>query len=315
MSTSHTVLQAGPLPSILASRLSHLAPVQVLSEASDRNRFLAESGHEFTVLVTTGTQGASGELIRALPRLQAICSLGVGFDAIDLDAARAQGVVVSNTPDVLNNCVADLAMGLLIDVVRGLSAADRHVRRGHWPNHGPTAPTTRVSGKRLGLLGMGRIAQAIAQRASGFDMNIRYHCRTPKPALPWTHEPALLELAAWSDFLVVACTGGRETVHLVSAEVLDALGPKGFLVNIARGSVVDEAALVDSLQSGGLAGAGLDVFENEPHVPAALLAMDNVVLLPHVASGTQETRHAMAELVLDNLASFLKSGRLVTEVT
>jgi lactate dehydrogenase-like 2-hydroxyacid dehydrogenase len=171
-----------------------------------------------------------------------------------------------------------------------------------------------VSGKRLGMLGMGRIAQAIARRATGFDMDIRYHCRTPKPALPWTHEPSLNALADWADFLVVACTGGPETCHLVSTDVLRALGPNGFLVNVARGSVIDEAALVASLQSGGLAGAGLDVFENEPHVPAELMAMDNVVLLPHVASGTQETRRAMAELVLKNLGSFLTSGRLVTPV-
>jgi lactate dehydrogenase-like 2-hydroxyacid dehydrogenase len=314
MSLSPTILQACRLPPVLASRLSQLAPVEVLSDAADPHQFLAERGHAFTVLVTTGTEGASAELIRALPHLKAICSLGVGFDAIDLEAARAQGVAVSNTPDVLNDCVADLAMGLLLDVVRGLSASDRHVRRGAWSTQGPTPPTTRVSGKRLGMLGMGRIAQAIARRATGFDMDIRYHCRTPKPALPWTHEPSLNALADWADFLVVACTGGPETCHLVSTDVLRALGPNGFLVNVARGSVIDEAALVASLQSGGLAGAGLDVFENEPHVPAELMAMDNVVLLPHVASGTQETRRAMAELVLKNLGSFLTSGRLVTPV-
>jgi len=314
MSAAHAILLACPLPGGLADGLSGLAEVQALHESGNLGRFLAERGQAITVLVTTGTHGASGDLIRALPRLQAICSLGVGFDTIDLDTARRQGVMVSNTPDVLNDCVADLAMGLLIDVVRGLSLADRHVRRGHWPAYGPTALTPRVSGKRLGLLGMGRIAQAIAKRAAGFDMDIRYHCRTPNPALPWRHESALMALAAWSDFLVVACTGGPGTHHLVSAEVLQALGPKGYLVNVARGSVVDEAALVDCLQSGRLAGAGLDVVENEPHVPAALLTLENVVLLPHVASGTRETRLAMAELVLANVASFLESGRLVTGV-
>ncbi len=312
--TAHSLLQAGPLPPVLAARLAELAPVAVLSEAPDPQAFLAERGAEFTVLVTTGTLGASADLIAALPHLKAICSLGVGYDAIDLGAARARGVVVSNTPDVLNDCVADLAMGLLIDTVRGLSASDRHVRRGDWPRQGPTAPTTRVSGKRLGLLGMGRIGQAIARRATGFGMDIRYNSRTPKSGLAWSHEPSLTELARWCDFLVVACTGGPETRHLVSAEVLQALGPQGHVVNIARGSVIDEAALVKALADGQIAGAGLDVFEHEPEVPAALIAMDNVVLLPHVGSGTRETRQAMAALVLDNLRSFLANGRLVTEV-
>jgi hydroxypyruvate reductase len=311
---AHKILQAGPVPPALATLLPQVCETHVLANEADPAAFLAAHGGEFTVLVTNATAGASADLMSRLPRLQAICSIGVGTDAIDLDAAKGRGIAVSNTPDVLNDCVADLAMGMLIDVARGISAANRHVRRGDWPTKGPIAPRTRVSGKRLGLLGMGGIARVIARRASGFSMEIRYHSRTPKPDLSWPHEPSLVKLAEWTDFLVVACSGGPQTRHLVSAEVLRALGPKGFLVNVARGSVVDEIALVEALQTGGLAGAALDVFEDEPKVPAPLAAMDNVVLLSHIGSATQETRRAMVDLVLANVRSFLETGRLVTEV-
>ncbi len=311
---SQKILQACPLPPPLAAKLPSLCQTELLSDAPDQAAFLRERGGEFTVLITTGTQGADKALIDALPNLQAICSLGVGYDAIDLDAVRARGVMLSNTPDVLNDCVADLAIGLLIDVVRGISASDRHVRRGDWPRVGPTMPSTRVSGKRLGMLGMGRVGQVIARRAIGFNMEIRYHTRTAKSELPWQHEPSLIDLAQWCDFLIVACPGSPETFHLVSAEVLKALGPNGYLVNIARGSVVDEQALVAALESGQLGGAGLDVFENEPEVPAPLLSNERVVVLPHVGSATRETRAAMCELVFKNVERFVMKGSLVTPV-
>ncbi|ARP55350.1 2-hydroxyacid dehydrogenase [Alcaligenes faecalis] len=311
---SPKILQACPLPPPLAAKLPSLCQTELLSDAPDQAAFLRERGGEFTVLITTGTQGADKALIDALPNLQAICSLGVGYDAIDLDAVRARGVMLSNTPDVLNDCVADLAIGLLIDVVRGISASDRHVRRGDWPRVGSTMPSTRVSGKRLGMLGMGRVGQVIARRASGFDLDIRYHTRTAKPELPWQHEPSLIALAQWCDFLIVACPGSPQTFHLVSAEVLKALGPDGYLVNVARGSVVDEQALIAALESGQLGGAGLDVFENEPEVPAQLLSNERVVVLPHVGSATRETRAAMCELVLKNVESFITEGHLVTPV-
>nr|WP_229841291.1 2-hydroxyacid dehydrogenase [Alcaligenes pakistanensis] len=314
MIMSQKILQACPLPPPLAAKLPSLCQTELLSDAPDQAAFLRERGGEFTVLITTGTQGADKALIDALPNLQAICSLGVGYDAIDLDAVRARGVMLSNTPDVLNDCVADLAIGLLIDVVRGISASDRHVRRGDWPRVGPTMPSTRVSGKRLGMLGMGRVGQVIARRAIGFNMEIRYHTRTAKSELPWQHEPSLIDLAQWCDFLIVACPGSPETFHLVSAEVLKALGPNGYLVNIARGSVVDEQALVAALESGQLGGAGLDVFENEPEVPAPLLSNERVVVLPHVGSATRETRAAMCELVLKNVERFLTKRSLVTPV-
>nr|WP_321302992.1 2-hydroxyacid dehydrogenase [Alcaligenes faecalis] len=311
---SPKILQACPLPPPLAAKLPSLCQTELLSDAPDQAAFLRERGGEFTVLITTGTQGADKALIDALPNLQAICSLGVGYDAIDLDAVRARGVMLSNTPDVLNDCVADLAIGLLIDVVRGISASDRHVRRGDWPRVGSTMPSTRVSGKRLGMLGMGRVGQVIARRASGFDLDIRYHTRTAKPELPWQHEPSLIALAQWCDFLIVACPGSPQTFHLVSAEVLKSLGPDGYLVNVARGSVVDEQALIAALESGQLGGAGLDVFENEPEVPAQLLSNERVVVLPHVGSATRETRAAMCELVLKNVESFITEGHLVTPV-
>jgi lactate dehydrogenase-like 2-hydroxyacid dehydrogenase len=314
MTMNQKILQACPLPPPLAGKLPALCPVEILSDASDQTAFLREHGDEFTVLITTGTHGADKALIDALPNLKAICSLGVGYDAIDLDAVRARGVMLSNTPDVLNDCVADLAIGLLIDAVRGISASDRHVRRGDWPRVGPTMPSMRVSGKRLGMLGMGRVGQVIARRAVGFDMDIRYHTRSVNPQLPWHHEPSLLTLAQWCDFLVVACPGSPETYHLVSAEVLKALGPNGYLVNIARGSVVDEKALVAALDNGQLGGAGLDVFENEPEVPAELLRNERVVVLPHVGSATRETRAAMCELVLRNVERFVTEGGLVTPV-
>jgi hydroxypyruvate reductase len=196
-------------------------------------------------------------------------------------------------------------------VARGASAADRFVRRGDWLKG--TFPLARkVSGARLGLVGMGRIGRTIAQRSTGFEMAVKYHTRRPVAEVAWAHEPSLIELARWADYLVVITAGGPATRHLVNAEVLEALGPEGFLVNVARGSVIDEAALVRALVDKRIAGAGLDVFENEPQVPAELMALDNVVLLPHIASATRETRQAMADRVFDNLQGFFADGRLVS---
>jgi hydroxypyruvate reductase len=289
--------------------------VRVLSAQPEQAAFLAEQGAQFEGLVTSAAYGVDHALIDALPSLRVISSFGVGLDKIDLAAARRRGIAVGYTPDVLNDCVADLAFGLLIDVSRGISAGDRFVRRGDWPRAGsPGVSTfplrTRVAGKKLGIVGLGRIGRVIARRASGFDMEVRYCNRTPASGVAFTHEPSPVALAAWADFLVVAAAGGRETRGLVSREVLDALGPQGFLVNVARGSVVDEAALLEALAQRRLGGAALDVFENEPHVPEAFFGLDNVVLVPHVASGTTETRQAMADLVFENLRQFFATGQL-----
>ncbi|MEO5772369.1 MAG: 2-hydroxyacid dehydrogenase [Burkholderiaceae bacterium] len=305
------LLNNGRLPSALTARLvAHYALHELAAEA-DRAGFLATNGGDFSALVTSAGIGADAALIAALPNLRVISSFGVGLDRIDLEVARTRGIAVGYTPDVLNDCVADIAFGLVIDVARGMSAADRFVRRGDWlAGNFPLA--RKVSGARLGLVGLGRIGRTIAQRSTGFDMAVRYHSRRPVADVAGPHEPTLVELARWADFLVVITAGGPATRHLVNVEVLDALGPEGFIVNVARGSVIDEAALVRALVEGRIAGAGLDVFENEPKVPLELMGLDNVILLPHIASATRETRHAMADRVFDNLQSFFAKGRLVS---
>jgi hydroxypyruvate reductase len=305
------LLNAGRLPPALLARLEQAYELTTLADQPDPGAHLAQHGAQYRAVATSAAVGADAALIAGLPNLEVISSFGVGLDKIALAEAQARGIAVGYTPDVLNDCVADTAFGLLIDVARGFSAADRFVRRGDWPRS--AFPLTRkVSGARLGLVGLGRIGRTIAQRSTGFDMALRYHSRRPVADVPWLHEPSLTGLARWADFLVIITAGGAATRHLIDAQVLDALGPEGFLVNVARGSVVDEAALVAALRERRIAGAGLDVFDNEPHVPAELMTLDNVVLLPHVASATRETRQAMADRVFDNLQQFFATGRLVS---
>jgi hydroxypyruvate reductase len=267
------------------------------------------------LIVTRSSIGADRRLIERLPDLRAICTYGVGYETIDLDAARERGVVVSNTPDVLTDCVADLAMGLLLASARRIPLYDRFVRTGQWIRQ--SAPLSRsVARKRLGIVGLGRIGQAVARRAAGFDISVAYNGprRVPDALPEQRFEPSLVDLARWADFLVVSCIGGESTRRLISREVIDALGPEGTLVNITRGSVVDEPALVEALQEGRLGAAALDVFEDEPNVPEVLFGLDNVVLSPHMASGTIETRQRMEDLVAENVAEFSRTGRLVSEV-
>ena len=312
--TRPRVLQYGkmPLPQ-LDAELAQAYAVTLLSEQPDPDRFLAEHGAQFEYLVTTAALGLPARVVDALPQLKFVSSFGVGFDALDQDALLRRGARVGYTPGVLDDCVADLAFALLLDATRGLSASDRFVRRGGW-SQGRFDIHTRASGKRLGIFGMGRIGSTVARRASGFDMDVAYHNRRPVEGSPHQYLPSLLELARWADILVITAAGGDGTRHLVNAEVLAALGPQGFLVNVARGSVVDEAALAEALQHQRIAGAGLDVFEDEPRPLPALLALDNVVLAPHIASGTHETRRAMADLVLRNLAQFIATGEPEAEV-
>nr|WP_272888440.1 2-hydroxyacid dehydrogenase [Stutzerimonas stutzeri] len=274
---------------------------------------VAQHAQRIDVVVTSGRFGCTAALIEQLPNLRAIISFGVGYDAIDVAAARARDILVSNTPDVLNDCVADLAFGLVIDTARQMSRADRFVRAGKWLSGGlPLA--TQVSGKRLGIVGLGRIGETVAKRSSGFDMEVRYHNRRPVEGSGYGYESDLVELATWSDFLVLTCPGGESTRHLINRSVLDALGSKGILINVSRGSVVDEPALVDALTEGRLGGAGLDVYAHEPKVPQALIDMPNVVLLPHIGSATEETRLAMEELLFANLRAFLERGEVLTAV-
>ncbi|MGK2867096.1 MAG: 2-hydroxyacid dehydrogenase [Mycobacterium sp.] len=309
------VLQVGPLKPSLAETLRTRYDAQVLpDDAAARAEFLADRGADITAVVTSGRTGVDATLMAELPRLGAVVNFGVGYDTTDVEAAEARGVGVSNTPDVLTDCVADTAVGLLIDTMRQFSAADRYVRAGRWPAEGNFPLTRQVSNTTVGIIGLGRIGSAIAKRLSAFGCEISYHNRREVTDSPYTYVASPVELAAAVDVLVVAAAGGSSTKKLVDGAVLDALGAQGYLINIARGSVVDEVALVAALQGGRLAGAGLDVFADEPEVPAELFALDNVVLLPHVGSGTVQTRAAMEELTLRNLDEFLASGRLVTPV-
>ena len=307
------ILSVAPLYQPCMDRLEADFTVHKLWQAKDRDAMLADVGSRARGMQAGGASIVPGSLIESLPKLEIISVFGVGYDGIDVAAAKRRGITVTNTPDVLNDCVADLAMGLTIAAARRLSEGDRYVRAGKWLK-GPMPLATRVSGKRLGIVGFGRIGQTIAKRASGFDMQIAYHSRRPVADAPFKHYPSLVDLAKNSDFLVVITPGGKETFHLINEEVMRALGPKGILVNVARGSVVDEKALVKVLQEAALGGAGLDVFEDEPKVPEALFAMDNVVLAPHVGSATHETRTAMGNLCVDNLVLHFGGKPVLTKV-
>ena len=264
--------------------------------------------------VTNGHSGPPPELIDRMPRLEIIASASVGYDGIPVEYARSKGIPVTNTPDVLNDDVADLAIGLMIMTARRLVVSDRYVRSGQWPAGGEYPLAFKASGKRVGILGMGRIGREIGKRAEAMNNKIAYHSRNPVKDVAWQHYPDLVELARNSDFLIVIIPATPQTNKIVSKDVIEALGPDGILVNVARGAVVDEDALVAALQSGKLGGAGLDVFINEPQVPLELFAMDNVVLQPPVGSATFETRRAMSQLVVDNLDAHFAGKPLLTEI-
>lgn len=253
-------------------------------------------------------------LMDALPKLGLIANFGVGTDAIDIPAATARGIQVVNTPDVLNDDVADMAIALMLAVWRNILGADHRVRSGSWGKEPPLPLTHRVSGKRVGLLGMGRIGREIADRCAAFKMQVSYHCRQPK-ASPYPYVASLDELAHQSDCLICVVPGGHETYHMINAEVLARLGPSGLLINVGRGSTVDENALIDALNNGKLGGAGLDVFEYEPNVPEALKNVgERVVLQPHVASSTNETVDDMVSLMIDNIKAYFEGRPVLTPV-
>jgi hydroxypyruvate reductase len=247
------------------------------------------------------------------PGLKLIAVFGVGVDRVDLAAAKERGIVVANTPGVTNTCVADMAMALLLATVRRICVADRHVRAGLWPQRS-LALSRRFSGRRLGIFGLGGIGAAIARRAAGFDMEIGYHNRRKRSDVPYKYYGDLSALAEASDYLVVACPASPETNRRVDAKVLAALGPAGVVVNIARGSIIDEGALIEALENRLIAGAGLDVFAQEPNVPPRLFALDNVVLAPHIAGSTQETWQEAGALLIQNLDHFFSTGRPLTPV-
>lgn len=282
-------------------------------EAADRDALVAEAGPGIRAIATDGIFGASGDLMEKLPKLEVIVCQGVGYDAIDVGYATARGVRVTNTPDVLNDAVAELALGLMIGLCRRIPQSDRYVRDGGWLK-GNYPLTAQLAGARVGILGLGRIGKEIATRCAAFKMDIAYHGRNEQPDQPYRYYADLVAMARDADWLVVIAPGSDATRRIISREVMEALGPEGCLVNVARGSLVDEPALVELMQTGKLGGAALDVFADEPRVPDPLLAMDNVVLVPHVGSATHKTRRAMADLVIDNLAAHLAGKPLLTPV-
>ncbi len=305
MSAKPDLLTVAKLPPFLREPLQAAFTVHAQPEGAPLDRIRAVCGG--------GESKVNAELIARLPALQIVSIMGVGYDGVDVAAAKARGVLVTHTPDVLNDDVADLALALALNVARRIPQADRHVREGKWPQ-APMPLATKLSGARMGIVGMGRIGQAIAERARAFGMSVAYTARSAKPDLPYTFHDQVTALAAQSDFLVIITPGGAATRKLIDAQVLAALGPKGYLINVARGSVVDESALIAALQAGTIAGAALDVFEQEPQVPQALRDLDNVVLTPHIGSATKATRTAMANLAFENLRTFFAGQKSPTPV-
>ena len=307
------VLSAGGLPektraSLAASftvhRLDGHAPLSSLGSALGSIRGIARGGH-FDVPRT---------LMEQLPKLEIVANFGVGYDGIDLKYAAERGVIVTNTPDVLTEEVADTALGLLLMTVRELSAAERHLRDGKWPRGNYRLTPTTMRDRTVGIAGLGRIGLAIARRLDAMQVPVVYHARHPRPGVAYRYYASLAAMAADVDTMMVVLPGNASTRHAVDAGVLQALGPNGILINIGRGSVVDEAALIAALKDGTIMAAGLDVFENEPRVPADLMALPNAVLLPHVGSASVYTRDAMGQLMFDNLVSWFEKGTPITPV-
>lgn len=313
MDKPRALLVAG-ISSELKAMLAEVVELVSLNQQSNATQFLATVGTEFEIVVTSAGKGCPNALMEQLPNLKVIFNWGVGYDRVDIEFAASRNVQVTNTPDVLNECVADMAIGMMISQARSMGESERFVRRGEWLTNSTPPMGQKVSGKCLGIVGLGRIGLEAAKRAKAFSMQIRYHNRHPRDDVEYVYEASLIELAKWSDYLLILCPSTSETYRIIDREVLKALGSKGALINIARGAVVDQAALVDLLMSGELGGAALDVYENEPEVPEALMDLSNVLLLPHVGSATFETRTAMAQLVVDNVKSYIDSGNLITPV-
>ncbi len=305
------VIVTAPLPPFLYDPLRADYRCHDYYQSSHKPGLLAAEGPRIRGLVQGGGTVTPTGLLDALPKLEIISVFGVGYDGVPVDYCRQRGLKVTNTPDVLTDDVADVAVGLVLMTGRGFAKAERFVRGGEWEKRGPEL-TTKLGGRTAGILGLGRIGKAIATRLAAMGMKIAYTGRKAQADVPWRFVADLKALAAESDFLIVACPGGPATRNLVDAGVLAALGKKGTIVNIARGSIIDEPALVRALEDGTIKGAGLDVFADEPHVPKPLLSMDNVVLLPHVGSATNETRKAMGDLCKANLDAWFAGRPLLT---
>lgn len=304
------ILQTGPLLASCEKALAERYTVHKLHEIADKDGWLAENGARIRAHAGSGVQKP---LMEKLPNLEIIASFGVGYDNIDTAAAKAKNVRVTNTPDVLNDAVAEITIGLMISLARRIPQGDQFVRQGKWPGNS-FGLFSELTGKTVGILGLGRIGKEIATRAQAMKMRVVYYGRNQQPSVPYIYYSDLEDMARDSDWLVVIAPGGKGTEGIVSRKVLEALGPKGALVNVARGTLIDEPAMVELLQNGGLGGAALDVFEKEPEVPKALLGLDNVVLSPHQGSATNQTRDAMGALLVANLERHFAGEPLISAV-
>ena len=314
VSNKPEIVMTGPLMAYAADQLKARFTVHELWKAADRAALLREVADRVRgVAAGGGHNRVDGALFDALPKVEVISSFGVGYDHVDAAEAGKRGLVVTNTPDVLTDEVADLALGLLIATVRQLPQVDRYLREGQWLK-GNYPLTTSLRGRKVGIVGLGRIGKAVAQRVEAFGLPVVYHGRSRQPDVSYPYYPSLVDMAADVDTLISVAPGGASTHHIINAEVLKALGPNGILVNVGRGTVVDEQALIKALKDKTILSAGLDVFEDEPRVPAELIALDNVVLLPHVGSATIETRAAMGALQRDNLRAVLAGQPALTPV-
>ena len=307
------VLMPVPMHEAVAKGLEGHCELIRLWEDSDPDAVLAARRDEI-VAVATGGGRIDGPFLDRLPAVRLVASFGVGYDRIDATAAAERGVVVTNTPGVLDAEVADTAVGLLLMTLRELPQAERYLRAGRWKDRPYPLTRATMHGRRMGILGLGRIGKAIADRVEPFGVSVAYHNRRRKDDAEYHFYPSLVEMASDVDILMIVVPGGDSTRHLVDAEILKALGPDGILINVARGSVVDEQALVDALRANTIMAAGLDVFEHEPDVHPDLLTLPNAVLLPHIGSATVPTRTAMANLVVDNVRSWLTHGAALTPV-
>jgi lactate dehydrogenase-like 2-hydroxyacid dehydrogenase len=306
------VLIVGPLLDFAAADLAASLNTLKLPDGAAEAGFVAAHADAVEALVLA--RSVDADFVDRFPKLKLIASFGVGYDNLPLARCIERGIIVVNTPDVLTADVADTALALLLTAVRRFGEAERYLRAGRWAAEGIFPLTGTLAGKRVGVLGFGRIGRAVAQRAAGFDVSISYCDVAPRPDVPYSYCATATELAAAVDILVAVLPGGPATYHMVNAQVLKALGPEGIFVNVGRGTAVDQAALIAALTAGDILGAGLDVYETEPNLPASLLALERVVLLPHMASGTTHSRHGMSRLVTQNLVSYFTTGRALTPV-
>ncbi|RDI57096.1 2-hydroxyacid dehydrogenase [Microvirga subterranea] len=312
--TKTEILMAGPMMPSVIEALDRDFILHRLWEQADKDAYLNEVAPRIRGLAASAVAGRTdAAFIGRFPNLEIIASLGVGYDNVDAAEAGRRGIIVTNTPDVLNEEVADLTIGLLLATLRRIPQADRYLRAGEWLK-APFPLSTTLRERKVGIVGLGRIGKAIARRLEGFGVEIAYYGRNRQESVAYSYHASLPSLAEACDVLIVITPGGAETRHMIDAEVLKALGPNGVLINVSRGTVVDEKALIEALRSGTILAAGLDVFEDEPRVPQELIDMDNVVLLPHIGSASVHTRRAMGQLVVDNLVSWFADRGPLTPV-